>query len=52
MKLKILKESCKNILIRLTIPKKDRDEIKQILKIFEFTDEETTIIIGEKKNNK
>ena len=52
MKLKILKEACKNILIRLTIPKKDREEIKQILKIFEFTDEETAIIIGEKKNNK
>lgn len=49
MKLKILKDACKNILIRLTIPKKDREEIKQILKLFEFSEEETLIIIGEKK---
>ena len=47
--LKILKDACKNILIRLTIPKKDREEIKQILKLFEFSEEETLIIIGEKK---
>ena len=50
MKLKVLKEACKNILIRLTIPKKDKEEIKQILKIFEYSDEETLIIIGDKKN--
>ena len=49
MKLKILKDACKNILIRLTIPKKDREEIKQILKLFEFSEEETLIIIGDKK---
>ena len=49
MKLKILKDACKNILIRLTIPKKDREEIKQILKIFEFSEEETSIILGDKK---
>jgi hypothetical protein len=49
MKLKVLRDACKNILIRLNIPKKDREEIKQILKIFEFTEEETLIILGEKK---
>ena len=49
MKLKIMKEACKNILIRLTIPKKDKEEIKQILKLFEFSDEETLIIIGDKR---
>ena len=49
VKLKIMKEACKNILIRLTIPKKDKEEIKQILKLFEFSEEETLIIIGDKK---
>ena len=49
MKLKILKEACQNILQRLTIPKKDREEIKQILKLFDFTEEEILNIIGEKK---
>ena len=44
------KRACKNILIRLNIPKKDKEEIKQILKLFEFTEEETLIIIGDKKN--
>ena len=49
MKLKIMKEACKNILMRLSIPKKDKEEIKQILKLFEFSEEETLIIIGDKK---
>ena len=49
MKLKILKDACKNILQRLTIPKKEKEEIKQILKLFDFTEEETLIIVGDKK---
>ena len=49
MKIKILKEACKNILLRLNIPKKDKEEIKQILKLFEFTEEETLYIIGDRK---
>jgi hypothetical protein len=49
MKLKILKEACQNILQRLTIPKKDKEEIKQILKLFDFSEEEILNIIGDKK---
>ena len=49
MKLKILKEACKNILMKLTIPKKNKDEIKQILKLFEFSDMEISSIIRDKK---
>ena len=49
MKLKILKEGCKNILMKLTIPKKNKEEIKQILKLFEYSDIEISSIIGDKK---
>ena len=52
MKIKILKDQCKNILMKLTIPKKYKEEIKQSLKLFDFSEEETLIIIGDKKNNK
>ena len=48
-KLKILKEACKNILIKLTIPKKEKEEIKQILKLFEFNDDEILLIIDKKR---
>ena len=49
IKLRILKDSCKKILTRLTIPKKEKGEIKQILKLFDYTEDEILIILGEKK---
>ena len=47
--LNVFKESFKNILSKLVIPKKEKGEIKQILKLFDFSKEETYIILGEKK---
>ena len=47
--LNVFKESFKNILSKLVIPKKEKGEIKQILKLFDFSKEETFIILGEKK---
>ena len=47
--LNVLKEGIKNILMKIVIPKKDREEIKQILKLCEFTNEETLKILGDKK---
>ena len=56
MKLKIIKESFQNILMRVTIPKKDKKEIKQILKLCDFSEDEILVIVGDKKkwnvNNK
>lgn len=49
MKLKIINESFKNILMRVTIPKKDKKEIKQILKLCDFSENEILIIVGDKK---
>ena len=49
MLLNVFKEGIKNILMKLVIPKKDKGEIKQILKLFEFTKEETSIILGDIK---
>ena len=49
MKLKIIKESFQNILMRVTIPKKDKKEIKQILKLCDFSEDEILIIVGDKK---
>ena len=47
--LSVLKEVIKNILMKIAIPKKDKGEIKQILKLFEFSKEEQLIILGDKK---
>ena len=49
MKLKIIKESFQNILMRVTIPKKDKKEIKQILKLCDFSEDEILVIVGDKK---
>jgi len=49
MKLKIIKESFQNILMRVSIPKKDKKEIKQILKLCDFSEDEILIIVGDKK---
>ena len=48
MLLSVLKEGIKNILMKLVIPKKEKGEIKQILKLFEFTKDETSFILGDK----
>ena len=48
-KLEMFKEACKNILIKLKIPKKEKEEIRQIIAIFDFTDEEICLIFGDKK---
>ena len=49
IKSNILKDGCKNILSKVNIPKKDKEEVKQILKLFEFKEEEILGIIGDKK---
>ena len=49
-KIEQLKQACKTILIKLKIPKKEKEEIRKILIIFEFSDEEMIDIFGDKKN--
>ena len=53
-KIEQLKQACKTILIKLKIPKKEKEEIKKIILIFEFSDEDMLDIFGDKKhkNNK
>lgn len=51
-KLNILKEQCKNILIKLKIPKKEKEEIKRMLEYFDYTNDEILIILGDKKYKK
>jgi len=51
-KINILKEQCKNILIKLKIPKKDKEEIKRMLEYFDYTNDEILMILGDKKNKK
>jgi hypothetical protein len=51
-KINLLKEQCKNILIKLKIPKKDREEIKRMLEYFDYTNDEILIILGDKKIKK
>ena len=47
--LNVLKEGIKKILMKINIPKKDREEIKQLLKLCDFSNEETLMIFGDKK---
>ena len=35
--------------MKINIPKKDREEIKQLLKLCDFSNEETLMIFGDKK---
>ena len=44
-----LKENFSNLLIKMKIPKKHKDEMAKILKLLEFTDHEIIIIIDKKK---
>ena len=48
-KIKILKESSSNLLIKMNIPKKYKEEIKEILKLFDFTEGEILFIVDKKK---
>ena len=48
-KIKILRESFSNLLIKMNIPKKFKEEIKEILKLFEFTESEILFIVDKKK---
>ena len=49
-KVEMQKKACKKILIKLKVPKKEKDEIKQILLVFEFNEDDLLEIFGEKKN--
>ena len=51
-KFNLFKESFKNILMKLKIPKKEKEEIKQVLRKIDFTEEEVLIILGDKKLKK
>ena len=48
-KIKILREASSNLLIKMNIPNKYKEEIKTILKLFEFTDSEIVFIVDKKK---
>ena len=48
-KFKILREASSNLLIKMNIPNKYKEEIKKILKLFEFTDNEIVFIVDKKK---
>ena len=48
-KIKVLRESSSNLLIKINIPKKYKDEIKEILKLFDFTESEILFIVDKKK---
>ena len=45
----MLKESCKKLISKLNLNKLEKEEGKQILKLFEFSDEEINSIINKKK---
>ena len=47
--MKIIREACVNLFCKMTIPKKFKDEIKQILKIFGCNDAEIIFIVDKKK---
>ena len=47
-KIKILREASSNLLIKMNIPNKYKEEIKAILKLFEFTDSEIVFIVDKK----
>ena len=47
--MKIIREACVNLFCKMTIPKKFKGEIKQILKIFGCNDAEIIFIVDKKK---
>ena len=48
-KMKMLKETFSSLLIKMAIPKKYKEEIKEILKLFDFTEGEILFIVDKKK---
>ena len=48
-KLTSIKESCKNFFSKITMSKIEKEEVRQILKLFEFNDNEINLIINRKK---
>ena len=48
-KIKVLREASSNLLIKINIPKKYKEEIKEILKLFDFTESEILFIVDKKK---
>ena len=48
-KMAALKESCKNLFSKMTLSKLEKEEVKQILKLFEFSDNEINLIIYRKR---
>ena len=44
----MLREASSNLLIKMNIPKKFKEEIKEILKLFEFTESEILFIVDKK----
>ena len=47
--MKMLKETFSSLLIKMAIPKKYKEEIKEILKLFDFTEGEILFIVDKKK---
>ena len=47
-KFDLLKENLSNLLLKMKIPKKYRNDLTEILKIFEFTDKEILFILNKK----
>ena len=50
IKMKALKESCKNFFSKIVMSKNEKEDARQILKIFEFNDNEINLIINKKRN--
>ena len=47
--MKIIREACVNLFCKMSIPKKFKEEIRQILKIFGCNDNEIIFIVDKKK---
>ena len=49
IKINILKENCKIFFNKITLSKNEKEEVKEILKLFEFNDNEINLIINKRK---
>ena len=49
-KISALKESCKNFFSKVILSKIEKEEVKQILKMFEFNNNEINLIVNKKRN--
>ena len=48
-KFESVKKICENFFSRITLKKKEKEEIKVLLKVMEFKDEQIALIIDKKK---